>query len=110
MQCELLFSNSIHHVPVVEGKKLVGIVSSYDLARLGKSFQEYDGISVKEVMTRKIARLEPNDKIGAAAEVFIEHLFHGLPIVNEQDELVGIITTHDILRYEFRKEYPNQAG
>ena len=36
----------------------------------------------------------------------MEHLFHAVPVVNENKELVGIVTTTDILRYEYRKEYP----
>lgn len=104
---DILFSKRIHHIPVVSGKKLVGIITSYDLIKLGKGHEEYDNILVKEVMTPRIGTLGPNDKIGAAAEVFLENLIHGLPIVNEANELLGIITTHDVLKYEFLKEYPN---
>ncbi len=104
---DILFSKRIHHIPVVSGKKLVGIVTSYDLVKLGKGHEEYDNILVKEVMTPRIGTLGPNEKIGAAAEVFLENLIHGLPIVNEANELLGIITTHDVLKYEFLKEYPN---
>lgn len=104
---DILFSKRIHHIPVVSGKKLVGIITSYDLIKLGKGHEEYDHILVKEVMTPRIGTLGPNEKIGAAAEVFLENLIHGLPIVNEANELLGIITTHDVLKYEFLKEYPN---
>ena len=58
-------------------------------------------------MTKKVATLYANEKIGAAAQVFLENLFHGLPIVDENDNLIGIVTTHDVLKYEFLKEYPN---
>lgn len=105
---EIFFSRRIHHLPVVEGRKLVGMISYNDLVKVGRNFDEYDRIQVREVMTTKIAALEPEDKIGAAAQVFLENLFHGLPIVNGQKEVVGIVTTHDILRYEFKKEYPNE--
>lgn len=104
---EILFFKHIHHIPVVEGHRLMGIITSYDLVRLGKCQDEYRSIKVGDVMTTKVATLGPDDKIGAAAEVFLENLFHGLPIVNEAKDLVGIITTHDILKYEFHKEYPN---
>ncbi|TXB62749.1 CBS domain-containing protein [Phaeodactylibacter luteus] len=104
---EILFFKHIHHIPVVEGHRLMGIITSYDLVRLGKCQDEYRSIKVGDVMTTKVATLSPDDKIGAAAEVFLENLFHGLPIVNEAKDLVGIITTHDILKYEFYKEYPN---
>lgn len=104
---DILFHKRIHHIPVVSGKKLVGIITSYDLVKLGKGHEEYDQITCKDIMTTKIGTLGPNEKIGAAAEVFLENLIHGLPIVNEANELVGIITTHDVLKYEFLKEYPN---
>ncbi|MCB0584152.1 MAG: CBS domain-containing protein [Phaeodactylibacter sp.] len=104
---EILFKKHLHHIPVVEGKKLVGIITSFDLVKLGKSAEEYAGIKVEEVMTRKVATMYPNEKIGAAAQVFLENLFHGLPIVDDDYNLVGIITTHDVLKYQFHKEYPN---
>lgn len=104
---DILFFKHVHHIPVVEGRTLIGIITSFDLVRLGRCQDEYKSIKVSEVMTTKVATLTPNDKIGAAAEIFLENLFHGLPIVNEDQDLVGIITTHDVLKYEFYKEYPN---
>ncbi len=105
---DIFLKHKIHHIPVVEGKKLVGIISSYDLVKIGKSFSEYKDIKIKEVMTTGIATLEPTDKIGSAAEVFMEHLFHGIPITNSKGEVVGIVTTHDILKYTYHREYPNE--
>ncbi|MBR9922515.1 MAG: CBS domain-containing protein [Bacteroidetes bacterium] len=106
---DILFGSGYHHLPVVEGpkKKLVGIITSYDMLKLGKGFEAYDAYTVKDVMTTRVAHLSPREKIGAAAQVFLRKLFHGLPIVNEKMELQGIVTTHDVLRYEFDKEYPN---
>jgi len=103
---DILFFKKVHHIPVVEGRKLVGIITSYDLVKLGKRQEDYRAIQVKDVMTSHVATLEPHDKIGAAAQVFLENLFHGLPIVNEDHDLVGIITSLDVLRYEFHREYP----
>ncbi len=102
----LLIDKHLHHLPVVDGTKLVGIVTSYDLLKLGISFDQYASLKVTDVMTKRIATLSANNKIGAAAEVFLENLFHGIPIVDEDRNLVGIITTHDVLKYEFFKEYP----
>lgn len=104
---EILFKKHLHHLPVIKGRKLAGIITSFDLVKLGKSAEEYSDIKVEEVMTRKVATMNPNEKIGAAAQVFLENLFHGLPIVDDDYNLVGIITTHDILKYQFHKEYPN---
>ena len=104
---DILLKKRIHHLPVIdEDRKLVGLVTSWDIFKLGKSESEYHAIRVSEVMTRRLATLEPDDHIGAVAEVLMEHLFHAIPIVNGQNELEGIVTSYDLLRYEFKKEYP----
>ena len=58
-------------------------------------------------MTKKVVTLGPKELVGAAAMVFLRHLFHGIPIVDDSGKLIGIITTHDLLKYEFQREYPN---
>lgn len=107
----ILFDKHFHHIPVVEGprNKLLGIITSFDLMKLDRRFEDYSRIRVSEVMTTNIVTLESHEKIGAAAMIFLRKLFHGLPIVNQQMELVGIVTTHDVLKYEFDKEYPNDT-
>ena len=97
-----------HHIPVVEGKRLVGIITSYDLMQLEVCPSEYGEHAIADVMTQHVAYLTPDEQVGAAAEVFMEHLFHGLPICNDRHELVGIVTTHDILQYAYYKEYPRE--
>jgi CBS domain-containing protein len=104
---QVFVKNRIHHIPIVNDEfELVGIISTYDLFKIDKDREEFGEIRVGDVMTTGIATLEPEDKVGAAAEVFLEHLFHAVPIVKDK-KLLGIVTSHDILRYEFRKEYPN---
>lgn len=104
---DILISKHIHHIPIVEGKKLVGMVTSWDIFKLGKSVEEYAGIKVGEVMTRKVATLEPDQHLGAVADVLTRHLFHAVPIVNDKQELLGIVTSTDIIRYSHTKEYPD---
>ena len=101
-----LSSASIHHLPVVSAEyKLLGVITLRDFVKQG-SAADLDNTLVKDVMTARLAVLEPADKIGAAAEVFLENLFHAVPIVTD-DKLVGIVTTFDVLKYQFDKEYPN---
>ncbi|MFN8332368.1 MAG: CBS domain-containing protein [Saprospiraceae bacterium] len=105
---EILMAHRIHHVPVVDGKKLVGLVTTYDLFKLNIDHKDYDATKVSDVMTTKLAVIEPSDKIGTAAEIFMEHLLHAVPVVSEGN-LVGIVTSFDILKYEYTKEYPPRA-
>ena len=104
---EIFLTKHIHHIPIVEGKKLVGLLTSWDIFKLGLSAVAYQDMRVSEVMSTHLATLDPDQHIGAAAEVLMEHLFHAIPIVNDQHELVGIVTTYDVLRYEYQKEYPD---
>jgi len=100
--------NNIHHIPVVRFKKIVGIVSKTDLMYFLKGLEKdrFDKIVnytrlqsylVEDIMTTGLAKLEPTEKILVALKVFKENLFHAIPIV-EQDELVGIVTTYDIIK------------
>lgn len=105
---ELLINNRIHHVPVTkEDGTLVGIVTTYDLFKLNVDHKDYPSTKVENVMTKILATLEPTDKVGTAAEVFMEHLFHALPVV-EGNKLIGIVTSFDVLRYEYQREYPKK--
>lgn len=104
---DVLMARRIHHIPIVEGdNQLVGMISSWDMFKLGKSAEDMANIKVHEVMTTKLATLGQDEHIGAVAELLMEHLFHAVPIVNDQHQLIGIVTSYDMLRYEFRKEYP----
>ena len=107
---EIFLNKHIHHLPIVEGRKLVGLVTSWDIFKTGKSVEEYSNMKVSEIMTRRIATLEPDDHIGAAAEVLMAHLFHAVPIVNSDHDLVGIITSYDLLKVEYEKEYPEDLS
>lgn len=109
---KLFAAHSFHHIPVVDnGQKLKGIISKQDLLKVafnlarktgGKTYSDmkYHSMLVEEVMTNDPIQLDPDDTIGLAADIFLANKFHSLPIV-EQDELVGIVTTHDLLKSIF---------
>lgn len=96
--------NRIHHLPVVDEGKLVGLITTYDLWKQDLPFDQYSQKTVGEIMTTRLAKIRPHDKVGTAAELFLDNRFHALPVV-EDGRLVGIVTSFDVLRYEFIKEY-----
>ena len=106
----LLFEKHFHHLPVVsENLSLEGIITSWDLIKRNIRFEDYGKYTVNDFMTKNVVTLGPKELVGAAAMIFLKHLFHGLPIVDDENKLVGIVTTHDILKYEFMKEYPDDT-
>lgn len=103
---EIMLQKHIHHLPVLESDKLVGIVSTWDYFKAGKSAAELETMTARDLMTHKVATMDETQHIGAVAEVLMEHLFHAIPIVDDQYNLKGIVTTTDVIRYAYRKEYP----
>ena len=67
---------------------------------------ECDSDLVREVMTTKVVKLAPKDKVGTAAELFMDRRFKTLPVVNLDNKLKGVVTAFDVIRYSFKKEYP----
>ncbi|MCB0487699.1 MAG: CBS domain-containing protein [Cyclobacteriaceae bacterium] len=107
----LLNKHKIRHVPVVKDKSLVGIISRTDINRLTFSGmyddQEdaddavFEMLSISQVMTHKPKVVKQSDAIKKVAEVFASSEFHALPVVADDNktELVGIITTTDVIKY-----------
>lgn len=101
-----LLYDKIHHLPVINKKgELRGILTSYDILQLGLASEKFRDILVCKVMNPMVIKVEPTDKIGTAAELLLDKRFHALPVVQNK-KLVGIVTSSDIMKYEFRKEYP----
>ena len=104
--------HGFHHIPVLdENDNIVGIVSKKDLLSIaiglsyetsGKTYssKKYRSMTVEEIMSKDPFILEPDDTVGLAADVFKANKFHAIPIV-ENDELVGIITSHDLIEKLF---------
>jgi acetoin utilization protein AcuB len=116
---DIFNAHQIHHVPVVQFKKLVGIISKADFnkvlhgSRINPSASELDEVVLKAynaetIMSDHLAKILPEDKIGVAAEIFLDNKIHALPVINDAGDLVGIVTTYDIIRYCFQQAYPNQ--
>jgi CBS domain-containing protein len=103
---EIFKSKRIHHLPIVDNGNLVGLITTHDLWNKHIQPDDFENIVIKDIMSKKLIKLSPDDKIGTAAELFLDNRFHALPVV-DGDKIVGLITTFDVLRYMFKKEYPN---
>ncbi|HVN84513.1 MAG TPA: CBS domain-containing protein [Candidatus Binatia bacterium] len=98
----------IRHLPVVSGKRLVGIVSQRDLFRAAISSvlrlrpkAERDWllkIHVSEVMTHPVATVAPDSSVRSAATLMIDKQIGCLPVV-EGSDLVGLLTESACMRY-----------
>lgn len=101
----LMKEKQITGVPIVKGKRLVGLVSMDDIMKaldLG-----YIEEPCKEYMTSSITILEDDMPISFAINYFDKFSYHRFPVINKEKELVGMITSRDItatLLVEINKE------
>jgi CIC family chloride channel protein len=64
----------------------------------GRDVEVMQAIRVEEVMETNVSTFKESDDLDDASKIFIETHHHGLPVVNESNELVGILTLQDIDR------------
>ncbi len=117
----LMRTHRVRHIPVVRGEDLVGIISDRDLRRprwaedlddWTSYYQINDSHTVADVMTKSPETVRTSDSILKAVRVFREHRYGALPVLNKDDQLVGILSAQDLLGplEEFLEKAGNQAG
>lgn len=101
--------HGVHHIPVVNGDQLIGIITWSDILRV--SFADTFGtdtraedatldhtLTLEQVMKKDPVTLAESGTVREAAEILAKSHFHSLPIVNG-GKLVGIVTSTDLIRY-----------
>lgn len=83
--------NDIHHLIVIRKRRIVGVLSDRDLA------EHPDDRLVSEVMTTDVTTIEAGATLREAAGMLSGGVFHSLPVL-DGGELVGIVTTTDLVR------------
>jgi acetoin utilization protein AcuB len=103
---ETMRANGIRRLPVVrEGSptKVIGMVT-LDQARLAMPKDatlsaEGDFPRVRELMTDYVYTIGPDESVGRAAELMVNHTISSLPVVDESGDLIGIVTESDLFKY-----------
>lgn len=104
----LMMEHRIRRLPVMEKGRLVGIVTLGDVrgaepsGATSLSVWEINylisRLRIEEIMTPRPFTIRQEATLGEAAEMMLKYKVSGLPVLNEQDELIGIITESDIFR------------
>jgi len=93
---DLIVRNGVDHVPIVDDdNRLVGIVTSWDLAKAsaqGKS-------TLEEVMTRKVVTARESETGDLVARRLAQHKISGVPVVDDARRVIGIVTTDDLAKF-----------
>lgn len=96
-------------MPVVSGKKLIGLISASDILGISvegipsdeRSMDAYldHQFSIEGLMSKELRTLPPKSTIAEAAEILSDGSIHAVPIVNGDGELVGLVTSTDLIRF-----------
>lgn len=107
----LFREQEVHHLPVVSGRELLGIVSWTDLMRVsfGDAFNTDERavdatldhtMTIEQLMNKSPVTLRKDATVRSAAEILSAGTFHALPIVEADGKtLVGMVTSTDLIRY-----------
>ncbi|MBP1996475.1 CBS domain-containing protein [Paenibacillus eucommiae] len=98
--------HDIGFIPVVEGRKLIGVVTDRDLVLRGYAEKKSGSAAVREVMSDGIETIDSQTKIEEAAKIMAKQQVRRLPVV-ENGELVGIVAIGDLA---VRGKFEDEAG
>lgn len=107
---ELINEHKIHHIPVMQDDQLAGIVTSSDILYFLRdlhpdSRESYindmrlKNYTAEEIMFGSPTCVSPDTTVEVALKIFSENMFHALPVVVDPNQLVGMFTTHDIIKH-----------
>jgi len=94
---KLFQTHSVHHLPVVERGKLVGLVTKVDCLR-ARVNGAHAGTMLRDLMTHPVLTVTPETPLRAALDRLLERRFGCLPVVTGEGVLVGIVTGTDFAR------------
>lgn len=105
---QLMEDQHIRHLPVVDKHKLVGMLSDGDIRRAGPSTTSslsiweagslWEDVTVGEIMSRHPVRVHPNTLVTHAVQLMTAHHFNSVPVVDQNDFPIGIVTEVDVFR------------
>lgn len=119
---QLIWENDVSSIPVTEQGKVIGMVTDYDLI---SRQTEYDGpiylpfidlyfqvpgtgdpeqlrrilaTTARELMSYPVVTMRPEDTVQDAATIMYERRINAIPVVDQYEQLIGIITRADIVQ------------
>lgn len=103
----IMKENSIRHLPVIEDKQLVGIISDRELRRpnwvdeahdISHVYYLDDNMAVSDVMIRNVLVLHTYDTLRKAVKLLLEHNIGAAPVLDKTSDIVGMLSSVDLLR------------
>jgi CBS domain-containing protein len=102
---EVMKKHDIGSLPIVEAGRVVGILTDRDIVlRSDAPGHDPNEVTVKEIMTGKIAVVSADQDVSEAARLMAERQVRRLPVVDRDMQLIGIVSLGDIAEDVKQKE------
>lgn len=109
----MILDRDVGRLPVVDCGRLVGIVTERDVARAMRAFRELndsssrqaariDNLLVSDVMTQDVQSVRTDTPLNEVKRIILTENRGGLPVMNQKDELAGVITRRSLIDYLVR--------
>jgi len=106
---DLMRHHNIHHLPVVEAGRVVGIVAERDLLLAAANFGPAL-VPVGEIMRAPVTCISQRASLRSAARMLVLRHIGSLPVVDSRKALVGMITETDVFKVMAGMARPRKSG
>jgi len=94
---EVMEAEDVGAIPLVEGDRLVGIVTDRDIVvRAVAKGKDLSGMPASEVSSRELLTVSPDDNLSDALEIMMKNQVRRLAVTAEDDRLVGVVSQADV--------------
>lgn len=105
----IMLDNDIGRLPILENGDIVGIITERDIAKAMMNFRDLvpdnqqdvriRNLIVGDIMTRNVITVRTNTPIAEVISTLLKENIGGVPVLNLRDEMVGVISRREIIKY-----------
>lgn len=107
---ELMVSTGYRQIPVVRGKKILGVISRKEIIQIVADMKNLRDICAADIMTNEVETISPKDSTRQAVDIMRKLEVRTLPVVDEGGRLTGIVGIKDIANYSWRLRNRETVG
>jgi len=101
---EMFISNNCREIPVLNGKKVIGVVRRNKIIDVVNEIKALKEIKVWEIMTNPVESVKVHDLMDDALEMMIQDNIRTLPVVDDNDRVIGVVGMKEIIENNWRKD------
>ncbi|MGB6528735.1 MAG: CBS domain-containing protein [Candidatus Nitrosopolaris sp.] len=107
---KLLIGN-FNGLPVIDSSiKVIGIVTALDILRAIRQGKNLDSIRAIDIMTRNPVVVKQDTEINDVIELILQKHIILVPVINDQQRLIGVVSRHDVLRQNLSEKFVTTGG